>query len=308
MSRSPQLKKRRWFRWLIALLALLVVAYFGISAYVVSELTKTTRRSFVANPRADGLNVEDVAFRSARDDVTLKGWLLKAPDDQGRVIVMVHGHNAARDDDKNGMYPVAQNYIKNNFSVLMFDLRGCGESEGDRFSLGWYEQDDVRGAIRFVQQRGFTHIGVHGYSMGAASGLLAIANEPAVQAMVEDSGYARLLDVLDQEVPKRSGLPAIFTPGIVLMSNMMYGIKTDQVNPAQSAAAFARPLLVIHGDKDELIPPNNANRIWQARYGDGTPNPATFYIIPNAEHTQGYNVAKQEYLDKVTGFFAQQLR
>ncbi len=73
MSRSPQLKKRRWFRWLIALLALLVVAYFGISAYVVSELTKTTRRSFVANPRADSLNVDDVAFRSARDDVTLKG-------------------------------------------------------------------------------------------------------------------------------------------------------------------------------------------------------------------------------------------
>jgi pimeloyl-ACP methyl ester carboxylesterase len=301
--------RRRAVRWLSMLLALLLFGYFGISAYIASQLTLTVRRGLSANPAADGLQVEDIAFRSARDDVTLRGWLLKAPADQGRVVVMVHGYNGARDDVNNGMYPVARSLVERNISVIMFDLRGCGQSEGERFSLGWFEQDDVRGALRFAQERGFQHIGLHGYSMGAASGLLAAAAEPAVQAMVEDSGYADLMDVLDQEVPRRSGLPPIFTPGIVLMSRLMYGIHAAEVKPAEAAARFApRPLLVIHGDADELIPVASAGRIWHARYGEGTPDPATYYIAPGAGHTQAYKSDNAAYLALIGNFFEQHLR
>jgi uncharacterized protein len=191
----------------------------------------------------------------------------------------------------------------------MFDLRGCGQSEGERFSLGWFEQDDVRGALRFARERGFQHIGLHGYSMGAASGLLAAASDPAVKAMVEDSGYADLMDVLDQEVPRRSGLPPIFTPGIVLMSRLMYGIHAAEVKPAEAAARFApRPLLVIHGGADKLIPVASAGRIWRGRYGEGAPDPATYYVVPGAGHTQAYNAGKAAYLELVGDFFEQHLR
>ena len=305
----PRRRPRRAIRWLIAALTLLVIGYFGISAYIASQLTLTIRRSVSANPAADGLPVEDIAFRSLRDDVTLRGWLLKAPADQGRVVVMVHGYNGVRDDRNSGMYGVARGLVERNISVLMFDLRGCGQSEGERFSLGWFEQDDVRGALRFARERGFQHIGLLGYSMGAASSLLAGAAEPSVKALVEDSGYADLMDVLDQEVPERSGLPPIFTPGIVLMSRLMYGIHASEVKPAEAAARFApRPLLVIHGDADGLIPVENAGRIWRARYGDGTPDPATYYIVPGADHTQAYKSDNAAYLALVGGFFEEHLK
>ena len=136
MTVTPQPRRnRRLVRLLTGFLLLIIVGYLGISAYICSELTLTKRRPIVANPIADGLNVEDIAFRSGRDDVELRGWLLKAADDQGRIVIMVHGYNAARDDSSNGMYPVARGYVERNISVLMFDLRGCGESEGERFSL-----------------------------------------------------------------------------------------------------------------------------------------------------------------------------
>ena len=302
-------QNRRLVRLLTGFLLLIVVGYFGISAFITSELTLTKRRSIVANPVADGLNVEDVAFRSGRDDVELRGWLLKAADDQGRIVVMVHGHNAARDDSSNGMYPVAWGYVERNISVLMFDLRGCGESEGERFSLAWFEQADVRGAVRFAQERGFQHIGLHGYSMGAASALLAAAADPAVDALVTDSSYADLMDVLNREVPRRSGLPGIFTPGIVLMSRLMYGIHATEVKPAEAAAQFApRPLLVIHGADDGLIPANDSERIWQARYGAGERDSATYYLVAGADHTQGFNTNKALYLAKVGDFFTQHLK
>ncbi|HYF62842.1 MAG TPA: alpha/beta hydrolase, partial [Herpetosiphonaceae bacterium] len=159
------------------------------------------------------------------------------------------------------------------------------------------------------RERGFRNIGLHGYSMGAASGLLAAATDPAVKAMVEDSGYADLMDVLDQEVPERSGLPPVFTPGIVLMARLMYGIHADEVKPAEAAARFApRPLLVIHGDADQLIPVANAGRIWRARYGEGEPDPATYYVVPGAGHTQAYKSDTAAYLALVGGFFEEHLK
>jgi alpha-beta hydrolase superfamily lysophospholipase len=308
-SSKPHLRRGKFVRILLVVALLLTVSYLGISAYMVEQLPRTTRRCVVNNPAADALNFENISFRSLRDDLTLRGWLLKADADEGRVVIMVHGYNGARDDENNGMYRVAQALLAQHFSVLMFDLRGCGQSEGDRFSLAWFEQQDVRGAIRYAQSRGYAHIGLLGYSMGAASSLLAAADEPAVQAVVEDSAYADLMDVLDREVPKRSGLPGIFTPGIVLMAKFMYGIEATAVKPAEAAARLgSRPLLIIHGQDDTLIPFESAERIWHARYGAGTPDPATYYIVPGADHTQAFKTENAEYMRKVGGFFAQYLK
>ena len=124
-----------------------------------------------------------------------------------------------------------------------------------------------------------------------------------------DSAYADLMDVLNREVPRRSGLPGIFTPGIVLMSRLMYGIHATAVKPAEAAALFApRPLLVIHGADDGLVPANDSERIWQARYGTGERDSATYYLVAGADHTQGFNTNKAVYLAKVGDFFAQHLK
>jgi fermentation-respiration switch protein FrsA (DUF1100 family) len=93
------------------------------------------------------------------------------------------------------------------------------------------------------------------------------------------------------------------------MSRLMYGIHASEVKPAEAAARFApRPLLVIHGDADELIPVASAGRIWHARYGEGTPDPATYYVVPGAGHTQAYKSGNAAYLALVGNFFEQHLK
>jgi len=123
-----------------------------------------------------------------------------------------------------------------------------------------------------------------------------------VRAVVEDSGYADLNELLDEEVPKQSGLPAFFTPGMVLAADGLLGINVYAIRPIDGVPALAAagvPLLVIHGDADTYVPPKNARRI-AAAYGQGV---ETLYL-PTAGHVESHFAAPGLYNETLRTFLA----
>src|SRR5205085_8107844 len=111
-------------------------------------------------------------------------------------------------------------------------------------------------------------IGGWGVSMGAATLLLAAAREPALRAVVADSAYADILPILQREIPRRGGLPAPFTPGIVLAAWTLYGIDYGAIRPIDVVARIApRPLLFVQGTADTFIPPSHALALAAAARG-----------------------------------------
>src|SRR6185295_13819331 len=143
--------------------------------------------------------------------------------------------------------------VRAGYTVLVFDLRGSGESGGERFTLGAQEVRDVEGALDFLRQRGLASDGVSlvGFSMGGATALLTALDEPAVRAVAEDSGYADLGDLLDVEVPKASHLPPLFTPGMALAVRALIGVDLYAIRPVDGMprlAAEGVPVLFVHGD------------------------------------------------------------
>lgn len=63
--------------------------------------------------------------------------------------------------------------MRNNISLCTFDFSGCGNSEGDYVSLGYYEQDDLNEVVEYVSHRPqITSMAIWGRSMGAVTGLL----------------------------------------------------------------------------------------------------------------------------------------
>ena len=55
-------------------------------------------------------------------------------------------------------------------TLYAFDFAGCGHSEGDFITLGWFEQDDVAAVIRHLRdQQLVTAVALWGRSMGASS-------------------------------------------------------------------------------------------------------------------------------------------
>src|SRR5258708_17853951 len=79
--------------------------------------------------------------------------------------------------------------------------------------------------------------------MGGGSVLMTVGKDPTIGPVVTDSAYASAPVVVDEVGPQYSGLPAFFTPGLLLMSRLVYGIDigsgvpTDIV-PAQPERSF----------------------------------------------------------------------
>ena len=58
------------------------------------------------------------------------------------------------------------------------------------------------------------------------------------------------------------------------------------------------PLLIIHGDKDALVPTEMGKRIFERANSD-----KELWIVPGAGHTEAYTIAEEEYQEKLKAFW-----
>jgi len=306
--------------WMAALGMVMVgmAVLYCIGSYaVLSQSLAAKRKVPEATPRELIARAEPVRFQSTTDGTPLSGWLLSSSD--RRAIVLVHGVDSHGWD---GSHPdLARAYTSAGFSVLTFDLRGHGRSGGDRLGFGWKERDDVRAAVELLLSRGFRpgSIGIHGTSYGAAAALLAAAEIPELGAVVADSAFADIRDLLVAQVRSRSGAPAwlarlLVWPGIQGLAQLLYGLDFDKISPGRAVPAIApRPILFIHGARDNVIPVSHAHRLWAASRGPAD----DLWTLRDRKHTECIRMgARQEALSpfreqclaRVVRFFDQSLR
>ncbi len=188
--------------------------------------------------------------------------------------------------------------------------------------LGWHERRDVRGAVDLLLERGIKpgRIGVHGTSYGAATAILSAAAIPEVGAVVADSAFADVREIMDREIEMRTGLPAeivrLLRPGIAFVAQTFYDLDLDAIPPERAVPNIApRPILFIHGREDKRIPVKHARRLFAA-----SKNPADELWIHPLGHTDGVRIGKspkclgkpspirEAYLSKATAFFDHALR
>lgn len=315
----------RLARW--AMTAVFIVAalfsftYAGISAYAASSLVYAPQVAPTSSPAAYHLAYKSVTFTSrGKDRVALRGWFIPGVGANGvlsdaRTIIVVHGVRANRTDPGMGLLDLSVALAKRGFAVLAFDMRGSGESQGAPLSLGYYEQNDVLGAVDFLRTGPEPYpklgrpkvIGGWGESMGAAALLMAASQEPAIRAVVADSSFADALPLLEREIPKRSGLPPWFTPGILRAAQIMYAINYSAIRPVDVVAKIApRPILLIQGADDTYVPPSDMAALAEAASKSSGAQVET-WLVPGAKHVQAYHVAGKAYVDKVAAFFTTNL-
>ena len=100
------------------------------------------------------------------DDLFLEGRLGQHSPDQG--VVVTHPHPLYGGDMDNHVVMCAvKAYIRAGWSTLRFNFRGTGRSSG-RFDEGAGEQRDLQSAITFLENAGYPHIDLVGYSFGSA--------------------------------------------------------------------------------------------------------------------------------------------
>src|SRR3954469_16403372 len=175
---------------LLAVALLVGVGGFLSFSFVIAErFTHAIRFPVAGAPTVAASKYEDVAFKTS-DGLTLRGWYF--PTQSDRAAISVHGKDGSRiGGEHHTIEKLADFLVTSGYSVLVFDLRGNGNSDGDRFSLGYLERRDVAAAIDDLTGRGFREdrVALIGISMGAGTVLQSLVLHPNVGAVVADSSY-----------------------------------------------------------------------------------------------------------------------
>lgn len=283
--------RRSLLRIGVVLLSLSVLV-LGVSAYVGWNLTHPPKKALQTTPEAVGLSYEPVSFVSRQDGLVLQGWLLTSPENRLTVICS-HGYRQNREQADVPLLPLAKVLVEHGMNVLLFDYRNSGESAGQMTSVGQYEVRDLLGAVDYVHSRQELNpkVALLGFSMGAATAILAGAEEPTVAAVVADAPFADLTRYLEANFSVWTGLPTVpFNRTILAVTPIVTGLQPEKVSPVQVVSKFdGRPLLLIHGEADDDIAPENSLELQQAYPA------AELLRVAEARHVKSYQQDPKRY-------------
>lgn len=281
------------------LMLLFATAYVGISIVSAERLTRPTNHRLQIDPHRVSPDARPWSTRTT-DGLTLRGWYL--PTEQRRhLVVLVHGMWSCWPE----MAGLGHDLHAQGFDVLLFDLRGHGESDPSRLYMGRRERTDIRAVIEWAKSEGFRQdrVGWLGYSMGGSTVLMEGARNPEIQVAVVDSPYGDLPRLLDNQLSQHSGLPRWFNPGILLAARWIFGVRTDDLIPIRIARSWGeRPVLLIHGESDTIVPVNQARELARTL---GTS--CLMLTMPGVDHVQAYMTDRERYIRIVSTFLESHL-
>lgn len=313
-QRHPGHRLRKFIVALIVITEILTFCYAGISVFVAMRVEYTPPLPITSTPAAYGLAYRDVTFYSRVDHLRLRGWFIPGVLPDGhltsqRTIIMVHGTGSNRAAPL--LLGLGSALAKRGFAILAFDMRGMGESAPAPLSEGYFEQRDVLGAVDFLRsgpvpypELGRTHvIAGWGDSMGASTMILAAVHEPAVRAIVSDSGFAAIVPLLESNTQ----IPGAFIPSVLLATRILYGIDFYATRPVDMVARIApRPIFFIQGTADRVVPSSNLKVLAAAASSNPQAHVLTWQV-KGADHIQSFKVMGAVYVNRVVTFFTQAL-
>ena len=282
-----------------ALLGTKLVLYGLLVPFLVSTLALHRVKFPSRAPPPDlGMAFEEVRFPARGEPrMNLTGWFFPIENNQGTVLAC-HGVGANRADIL-GIVSILQDA---GFQVLCFDFRGHGESDGHTITYGFRERQDVLGAWDHLMTRHDVdpdRIYGFGLSMGASSLLMALAELPNMKAVVADSAFSSL----DQMVRHQYRfVPEPLTEAPVALTRIMgwldAGLRVEQADAVAAIRGLQVPIFFIHGLDDATIPPDCTRILF-----DGYGGPKKLRLEPGAGHGETAGLNPGRYRRELRAFF-----
>ncbi|MEA3442033.1 MAG: alpha/beta fold hydrolase [Chloroflexota bacterium] len=201
-------------------------------------------------------------------------------------LCICHGIPAMPYNPNDRGYPVlAERFCAAGFATLIFNFRGAGRSQGNLDILGWGR--DLQSALDFLlslEEIDRRRVCLLGFSGGAAVSVHAAAHDPRISSIVTCACPAEFSSLESKETLLSSiehfrQIGAIKDKGFPPSpEEWLNGFKAvspinwiDRISP--------HPLLLIHGDADEVVPLEHAYRLYEK-----AKEPKELTIIPGAKH------------------------
>ena len=283
---------RKRYRPLMIPAALLSLLLFILPVAMAVYVTHVPR--LVIHPQDLGAAYEEVSFQTS-DGLTLRGWYV--PSKNGAAVAVMHGSGGSR----NRPVEHVRMLVRNGYGVLVFDVRGHGESEGGGQALGWGAHPDAAAAAAFLEARDDVEpgrVGLLGLSMGAEIAITAAAEDDSYAAIVADGPSGRTFtDARDEDVPTVNkfleyGGSFVAEYTVAALSTMMPPPALTSLSPRVN-----EPVLYI-ASGDVAIEETLVTKIAERSAG-----PSELWVIDGAGHTEGLKNFPQQYEERVMAFF-----
>lgn len=220
------------------------------------------------------LGSKDVPLQ-ARDKTKLHAWWIAAPESK---FATLHLHGNGGNITHRGLS--ARSIVKAGSSVLLLDYRGYGKSEGKPSEKGLYQ--DAEAAYDWILAQGYPpeRIILHGESLGTAVATYLAARRKCAGLILE-APFTSAKAVAGRIFP-------VIGPMLIWGYNSLDRMKNIRV-----------PLLIIHGDQDEVI----AYKFGQELYAAAN-EPKTFWTIAGATHNDLHIAGRDEFPTRLAAFYA----
>ena len=172
-------------------------------------------------------------------------------------VITCHGYYSTKDSKK--YVEIANRFCSEGFAVLRFDFRGCGESEGDIEETTLSNRvSDLESALRFIRKNVSERIGLLGSSLGGCVAIITAVKDGGIKAVTVWSTPFYLSRLFKKELFLRDA---------------------KKYNLPEMVKKIATPILIIHGDADELVPLYHANDLYKI-----TNEPKRLKIMNGGDH------------------------
>lgn len=270
----------------------LLAAALGLALAGCTHLFFQPHKALMDTPGRFGLDFQPVDIR-AEDGTALFAWYFPAREASRATVLYLHGNaeNISTHFANVAWMPAA------GFNVLALDYRGYGASEGSPSLRGVLM--DIDAAMRTLLARPDVdpaRIIIFGQSLGGALAIHYAAHSPHrgnVRAVVVDSPFS------DYRLIAREKLADSFlTWAFQWMATA--AINNDYSPEASVHSLSPIPLLLIHGDRDAIVPPHHSQRLYER-----AAQPKEIWLVPDAGHIQA--LKERAVRERLTAFLARHL-
>jgi alpha-beta hydrolase superfamily lysophospholipase len=245
------------------------------------------------------LPYEDVWMPVPNSQARLHGWWIPAPTQQEDFAVLPNEPKNILKSTKVVLYLCGvgrnmgdYNYLARvsafrqlGFSVLVFDYRGYGLSEGDfPNELQLYQDSQAAwNYLRDVRQIPPDQIIVYGESLGGAIALDLALRQPEAGGLVLQSSFTSMSEAIRHRNFFR-----------ILPVNLLLTERFDSLSKVRSLRV---PVLFLHGSADSVVPSEMSRQLYEA-----ASEPKQMFVIPEADHVRIYQPGDHSYLKAIQRF------
>jgi fermentation-respiration switch protein FrsA (DUF1100 family) len=185
--------------------------------------------------------VQEISFTTA-DGVELVAWYATAPASRP-TVVMFHGNGGSLRGERYRL----KHFMDARMGVLLVAYRGYSGNAGSPSEQGLYA--DARAALDWLEASGVASESIVLYGISLGSGVATkMAAERDLGAVVLESPYTSTVDVAAWRFP--------VVPVTWLME--------DRFESLARIGSITEPLLVMHGDRDSVVPQRFGRRLFDA--------------------------------------------